>query len=396
MPTLGCSRHVAFVQDKCNGPRLCELTEASSISYERKLDDVSAATVVIPLYGDATAPCCVCLGDVEPWCHQLTIVREGDGVVWTGPITKVRYGRDEVTIEAKDKLAWLQFRVNELAVSYPDNFTVSMTTIAQDIIFKAMAEDSDAPCFLSNSFTSFQPGTYPGILDLGDGRPSGTSTEAQAGGSERSFIFEPFAGPTAFDDLAQLGDAGMDFTVMNQVLILMSEDLPDRAIGVLTDEMILGDIEVIKDGEAMGSRFYVRWEGDEDCDTCAAPQGAGCPCPAFAEVAEGDEQCYGAIERIIDGLSANSQGTAQNIANLYLARGRTAPRLIELPEGTRLSPDVPWEMNDMIPGQRIDVALTSLCLPVFQSFKLQNVSVTDEGDDEIISVDLVAVEQTSS
>lgn len=118
MATLGCSTHTAFIQGKCNRARLCELTDASEITYNRKLDDISTATVVIPITGNDDSACCECLGDVEPWCHQLTIVREGDGVVWTGPIQKVNYGRNEVVIEASDKLAWLLYRVNEINLCY--------------------------------------------------------------------------------------------------------------------------------------------------------------------------------------------------------------------------------------------------------------------------------------
>lgn len=391
--TLGCSRHVAYVQNKCNGRRLCELVDASEITYNRVLDDISEATVSIPLAGDATTPCCQCLADIEPWCHQLTIVREGDGVVWTGPIQKITYGSDQVTIQAKDKLAWLLYSVNELAVDYTDNTTVSLTDIAMQIIRVAVAENEEAICFIdSDDFLSnCDTGECNGIINLGDDRPPGFP---------RSFLFEAFAGPTAFDDLTQLGQSGIDFTVINQVLILKSEDLPTRSIGVLNDDLILGDLEITKDGTIMANRVYVRYEGDDDCTgSCGVPPGPGCPCPKFAEA---DTQCYGRVERIIDGLSINfdtditkAQDTAQEVAQKYIERGSIAPRVIELPSGTRLSPDCNFGINELIPGQRIDVALTTFCFPVFQKFKLQGMSVTDNGTEEVITVDLQTVESTA-
>lgn len=388
---LGCSKHVAYVQNKCNGRRLCELVDASNISYNRVLDDISEATVIIPLSGDVATPCCSCLADVEPWCHQLTIVREGDGVVWTGPIQKITYGRDAVTIQAKDKLAWLLFRINEITLPAGQwtnpNTTYSMTNMAVDIIELAMAEDNDSPCFIDgNSLIDSCATSCGGILNLGDDRPVGFP---------RSFQFDAFAGPTAFDDLTQLSESGIDFTVINQVLILKSEDLPTRPIGTLTDDLIIGDVNITKDGTIMANRVYVRYEGDDDCAVCgggcpcASPS---CPCPGFAEA---PEQCYGAIERMFDGLGAQDQASAVEIANMYIERGSIAPRLIELPSGTRLSPDCSFGINELIPGQRIDVALSTFCFPVFQKFKLQAVNVEDDGIEEVISVDLQTVESTA-
>ena len=396
MPTLGCSTHVAYITDKCNGVRICDLENASEINYNRKLDDISDAMVVIPTGGDAHNACCDCLKNVEPWCHQLTIVREGDGVVWSGPVQKVTYGRNQVTIEARDKLAWLLYRVNKVPVDFslngPATSTspgsappyVPLTNIAMEIIRLAMGEDADEPCFIDgdpliNSCTS----GCGGILNMGDDRPADFP---------RKFYFEAFGGPTAYDDISTLGEAGMDFTVINQTLILMSEDLPNRAIGILTDEMILGDVEVIKDGTTMGNTFWVRYEGDDDCVGTCTPQGSLiCPCPG---VAEGNHYCYGAIERVIDSTGAQDVDQATGIAQQYLERGEVVPRRIEFPSGTRLSPDTPWSINDMICGQRVDVALSTLCLPIFQSFKLQAVTVTDNGTDESIAVDLLAIETT--
>lgn len=406
---LGCSTHVAYVQDKCNGPRLCELIDASSITYNRRLDDISTAVVIVPMFGDSEnpGPCCECLGKVEPWCHQLTIVREGDGVVWTGPIQKITYGSNDVVIEASDKLAWLQYRVNELGLCYSsacggvDNTTIPLTQIAEDIITLAMADDGDSPCF--TDCIVIPPSPDP--LLATDGLPLVF---------DRQFFFEAFGGPTAYDDLVQLGNAGIDFTVINQCLVLTGENLPTRAIGILTDEMILGDVHIIKDGTSMGNRFFVRYEGDDDPVQCKAQCDAGCgcncpqcsdpivtpcyltPCPGFAETNEADQFCYGSIERVIDNVGAQDVETANGVAARYLARGKIAPRQIELPSGTRLSPDAPWGINDMICGQRIDVAISKLCFSVFQSFKLQGMEVTDDGTDEQITVDLVAVEQTSS
>lgn len=364
--TLGCSQHVAYIQDKCNGPRLCELLDITELSYDRRLDDISEAFVVIPISGDMDDPCCSCLADVEPWCHQLTIVRESDGVVWSGPIQKVTYGFNSVRIEAKDKLAWLQVRVNELTLGGNNpNFTKCLTTIAKEIIELAMSED-DSPCLLDC------------ILDMGDGLPLGADR------SREDFV--GFGGPTAYDDLVVMGNGGVDYTTVNQCIILTGEHLPDTSVGILTDEMILGDVSIVKDGTQLGNRFYVRYTGDDDCAGICVPQGSPiCPCPARAD---GTKECYGLVERHIDGIQMPNLLAAQVTAQIWLDSSRLVPRVVEFGGETKLSPECPWKLNDMIPGQRLDVALSKLCIPIYQGFKIQQVSVTDGAGGESISVTL--------
>ena len=371
--TLGCSQHVAYVQSKCNGPRLCELKGITNLTYDRRLDDISEAFIEIAVGGDVENPCCNCLGDIEPWCHQLTIVREGDGVVWSGPIQRITYGYHSVRIEAKDKLAWLQVRINEDDIEFIDNTTVPLTTIAATIAEVAMADDGDSPCFLDC------------VLDLGDSLPIGEN---------RSRVFPAFAGPTAFDDFQAMADSGIDYTVINHCLVLMGEDLPARAIGTLTDEHILGELELSKDGTQQGNRFFVRYDGDDDCAGICTPQASECPCPAVSD--DVDQSCYGSIERIVgNDLGLQNIEDAEQTANTYTNASKIAPRRIEFPPGTRLSANTPWQINDMIPGQRVDVALSKLCFPIFESFKLQAMTVEDSSDGEIISVDLISLNITT-
>lgn len=379
MSVLGCSQHVVYIQDKCNGPRLCELLDATDLTYDRRLDDISTASVTVPISGDADDPCCSCLADIQPWCHQLTIVRESDGVVWSGPVVRVTYGYNSVTIEARDKMAWLQKRVNEIAVVWPyPNTTIPLTTMAKTIIEVAMADD-DSPCLIDN------------ILDMGDDFPAGSDRSVGNGipnATDPTHVgFPAFGGPTPYDDIQTIVAAGMDFTVINQVIVLKGEALPDTSIGILTDEMILGEVSIIKDGFLGANRVFVRYDKDDDCaGTCTAP-GSPCPCPGEAD---GNQECYGLLEMVVPDSSGGAANldTARVIAQAYVNASRIVPLSVEFPGETRLSPECPWAFNDMIPGQRLDVALSKLCLPVYQGFKIQQVTVTDNADGEAISVTL--------
>src|ERR1051325_64660 len=376
MSVLGSSQHQVFVQQKCRGPRLCQLSGVTELQYDRRLDDISQAVVTVSISGDVDEPCCECLGSSEPFCHALTIVREGDGVVWYGPIVDIDYGYNTVTIEANDNLVWLTKRVNEIDVTwgYP-NTTIELTTMAKTLIEVAMA-DEDGGCVLDC------------VLDLGDGLPAGTDRSVDFGirsPTNPNFIgFPAFGGPTAYDDLLALTNSGIDVTAINHCILLSGEGLPSVPIGILTDEMILGEVSIRKNGRLAANRVYSRYADDDDDTECSSHvPSAPTPCPA---VAEGDQECYGLLEMVTpDPGEVADLASAQVLAEIYMNASRLVPRTIEFPSGTKLSPDCPWGLNDMIPGQRLDVALSKLCVPIYQAFKLQEVSVVDNAEGEEIS-----------
>lgn len=302
--------------------------------------------------GSVDQACCQCLADVEPYCHELHITRDGE-VVWMGPIVNIKYGFNQVTILADDVLGWLRVAILEGDIDYRSVFPgigpADLTIIAQDIIETALADHPVEPCVLDYIIPILS-----GVV-----------------GERRFIAFED----TAFDHLEALSDTGLDFTVVGRSIILGGEDFPGSAIGILTDDFIVGeDVEITKDGDLMGNRFYVRFTDD-----------MGMPA-----VVEGDQECYGPIER----SQPNTLGlvgltSAIQTGEALLAAGRIAPRIIEFPSTTQLASDTPWEMSDMIPGQRIDVSLSRFCFSAFQSFKLTGVTVTQEnGEDEKVGITL--------
>lgn len=396
---LGCLSDLqVFVTDKCSAPRLCQLTNIVSVQWNRKLDEISEASITVAL---SDPECCECMASIEPWCHMIHIIRNGD-IVWQGPVTRITYGYESVTIEARDILAFLEVTVPK--GSY-DNITISnknggeITDLAVDILEIGFAERDS--CFTANIVQT----------DLGNnpitGQPIRPTLFSDTLISEDNG-FVAFEG-SIFDWLTILAENGLDYTVIGLTIVLGVEatDLP--AIGVLTDEHIRGEIAVSKDGYLMTNRVYVRYEGDDIAANCAANCGAGqvppiatcplcndagtntpcynTPCPATAEVA--NKSCYGPIERVFDNGEVGNFTTAQQTANAYASVGSFAPRTVEFPGGTSLSADTPWDINSMIPGQRVNTAFTGICLDTFQVFVLQGVEYNLDADgDEEISISL--------
>lgn len=344
---LGCAVNKAHVTWRCGSPRLCSLTGATEIFYTRVLDDISEAQITITLSGSDDI-CCECLGDIEPWCHELHITRDGEDP-WMGPITEITYGYETVVIKALDILGWLQVRVAEIDLPAPPG-PEDLTTIAQQIIDVAFADDGDGPCALD--YVVAQPTGI--VLDL---------------------LFPAFT-DNAFEQLDQLSDLGLDFTVVGRSIVLGPEDFPVAPIATLKDEHILGDIQLTKNGLLQGNRWFVHFTGDNNL-------------PAMREA---PVQCYGRIERLrSEDAALQNLADAEETAQIYVDATATAPRLIEIPGGSQLSPETPWTLAEMIPGARVDVSLTKLCVDATQSFRLVGVEVHQNAEGEKISVSLSPV-----
>lgn len=108
---LGCANDYQVTVHWRGGKRpFINLQGVTKIHWERRLDEVSQAEVVInkPLAGEG---CCGMLGYIRPWMHEVTIYRDGV-LVWQGPIVTTVEERGSLTLKCKDVLAWLDRRVN--------------------------------------------------------------------------------------------------------------------------------------------------------------------------------------------------------------------------------------------------------------------------------------------
>jgi hypothetical protein len=349
---LGCGVNEAYITWKCGTPRFCPVLDTTEITYGRTLNDISEATVVVSLAGTADETCCECLGDVEPWCHELHIARDGVDV-WLGPITEVVYEFDKVTIRALDLLGWSTVRIAEVDIS---NATlggaplIDMTVFAQAILDVAFAEDD--PCILD-----YVSSSLTGILGA------------------RTF---PAYADTAFDQLDAIAQtASLDYTVVGRTTILTGPAVPTTPIATLLDDHIIGTVELTKSGLQQANRWFVHYD-DDDTDI---PPGPGV-------ASASDQYCCGLIERMKTGTGIPAKESAEQAAQdlLDATPYAAAPRLLEIPDGSQLSPEAPWPFEAMIPGVRIDVGVTRLCVDATQSFRLVGVQVRQTKDGEEVTI----------
>lgn len=348
---LGCSKPQIFITGRCASTGVtCVIDEQviSRCTWDRRLDDIAEATVIMNLSGDTFYTCCECLAEAEPWCHELHIWRNGEEV-FVGPIQKIEYEFETVTVTAKDSLAWLTKRVPPVDLNFLAG-TTDLTDQAILLLETAFAEDT-VTCEIDNIFAE----------------PTGMSW---------ALFFEKF-NKKAIEILRDLGDVGLDFTTVGRTIVLIGNTEPLTPLVLLTDEHIMGSVKVTKDGTIQANRYYVHFEGDGGI-------------PASGEAV--DFHCYGPLEEIRDSDGLSSGIDAAAVADEYVEASAIAPRTIEVPEGSQLSPDTPWTINEMVCGARVDVSITRLCLNLTQSFRLTGVEVNYTPEDgEQVGITLVPI-----
>lgn len=328
---LGCGESTVFITARCSGQVACVLDGITSLKWDRRLDDISEAEVEIGLGGDSTATCCLCLAEVEPWCHELHIWRDGIEV-WVGPIVEIMYSYSKVSIRALDSLAWLTVRIPSIDINFTAVNT-DLSTIGEFIIETAFALDT-VTCELDNLYV--QPTGFLGKR-----------------------FFEAFSG-TAFDFLDDVAETGLDYTTLGRTIVLVGDTTPLTPLILLDDTHILGEVEIRKAGNLQGNRWYVHFDGDLGT-------------PASGEAV--NFFCYGPIERLQPGDGLQDGVSAGQAADIYVASTAIAPRIMEVPPGSRLSSDTPWTINEMVPGARVDVSIVRTCFQLTQSFRLTLVEI---------------------
>lgn len=353
---LGCGVASVFLTRRCaSSGVLCVLDAyVVDLTWGRKLDDVSEAEVVCQFGGEVDFACCECLAEAEPWCTELHVWRDG-AEVWVGPVQTIEYAHDTVTVTAKDSLAWLDVRIPPGNIDYTAATGLGATDlsdIAEDVLNIAFA--SDAPTFTCEIDNLYKV----------------------ASGEVSERFFEEYSTPL-LEILFDLADTGLNVTTLGRTIVLVGDDTPLVPLILLNDEHIIGDIKVLKDGQSQGNRYYVHFDGDGGI-------------PALSEAT--DFYCYGAIERLRDGDGLYDGVSAGQVGDAYVKASAIAPRRIEIPDGSRLSPDTPWTINQMVPGTRVDVAVTRMCLNLTQSFILTGITVKySSGNGEEVGITLTPI-----
>lgn len=351
---LGCGEHVGVIYERGGEVPLFDLEKPISFDWERTRDDISKAQVEV----SAASGCCDLLGDIQTGFHELHLFRDGQKV-WEGPITRLEYNRDSVELFADDIL-WVP-KNTALAVGYNK------------------AHPNIAKCgWVMNWLLMDQTFSKNGDPWNGAGHVHWVKGSDDP---DTSSSVKPYAMTTweDFDKYAE--DKGMDYTVVGRDIYFWETHLRWRTIDPpLTEQYLPGGLSIVEYGNEFATRVIVTNGNGYHAQRSA---------PAWA-IAK-----YGYIDRVVSSYNEAAGTEAPTTEELkgwgeqaqsLLDNSFPAPVRVRVPENSGLSPEAPYDINDLIAGSWIQVETDSLCRSSDQWHKLDHVKVHEEGGGETVTI----------
>lgn len=330
---LGACRADSYrviVRDK-TGPEIVEL-DFTQLQWDRRLDDVSEATLTIPPGAD----CCGKLADIWPWRHELAISRDGDEV-WTGPIRVIADCTSGMIVKATDVLGWLQRRV----IHEDHDWTVNLLGAVQ------AAEE-----LIQDGFAPDDPDVLRHLFTVGTGVVGG-----------RSYVADS---KYVIDALADLAKGSLDFTTIGRRIVLMPSGHELGRTTLVTCDHFAGDVCTSVDGDDAATRTIVTGVG-------------------VTGTAGGVDPYFGLVELLVDDQRIGRQATADDQAAGLLEGRNPPPLLVQPPQGSGLAPDAPICLSDLVPGVTVPVSVNCTCRAALQDMRLTQLTVNVSADGETLA-----------
>lgn len=342
MKTLGCAeRYTATIEwmATTTNPRprsrLVQIANPVSVSWERRLDEPSEATVFVPRTS-LDPDCCRKLGLVRPFQFEMSVWRDDD-LVWQGPVYDVTFSKDGVNIVARDMLQWLEFRWNHA--------TWNWTGAPEDLGYASWYLIRDAVLLPDADPLLFSYVTYETI---------GVTTELS---------------PTSqgeIDTLPQLREwasSGMDITTLGRAIIIKRERDADEYVNdpvrLADRDFLNGNVQIRLPGADMATRVGVEGNGTA----------ALFPFPSAGNAN------YGLVERKFksESITVFADALSQAKARIGVMFPDRA-EFVVVPDDSRLMPDAPVTLDRLLCGERIDIYVQNFCRDLTRSMKLVRVS----------------------
>jgi acetyl esterase/lipase len=341
-PRLDIGHYQVGVYSRGGEHRLTMLPRVSALNFKRTLDDTSSASVtcVSEEWADL----------IHPWQHEIHIFRN-NRLAWCGPVRDKEYDPETGTIvlDCRDLFAWMDFRRAHNEIDLLE------TDVAD--VFVALME----------SALSADPS--PNIL-----------IDKTAVGSTIDFYYDPEIPKIVAEDLRQMAESGVDYTTYLRTVIVRGEYLDKAPIGTML-RAHLAKMPLVKESGEMATQLLLTGAGG---DLHSHPDVALTP-------AQWDLHPYGLLEQIYDGDKLFDSDDVSAIEKAAKSRYELMkePRLF-LSE-MQLNASAPVEMEDLIPGRRIDVKMDVGAIPLISMYRLQTLSVDVDGTSETIKLEVTSL-----
>lgn len=362
--TLGCGTHRAFVYRR-GGERLVgEITEITSLEWERVRDEISVSKIKVTGW---SKDCGALLAILQPWAYEVVIFRDNgfsQDRVWEGPITLLTYEADSVTIQCRDVMAYAYRRIIKQ--------TMTDTATGATVVDRAKR-------ILQNVFAPDDPNL------LGYLTPLVRSDDAR----QRRSI--PAYARTAYEEIDDMAaNAGLDYTAVGRRIMLWGTR---HRIGTLPEfrDSDLGHAPIVSVyGMSFANRYVV-----------ADGNGLWGEATEGLDPVSGNDPNYGLVEILSSSWAADAEAesgeiTAESQANNITSFKQFAQRaisdrnpppvVVRVPDNTSLNPDAAVSIQHLIPGVVIPLRSTGGLRSVVASQKLDSVRVSEQGGLESITV----------
>lgn len=320
------------------------------IELGRVLDGISTAQVDLITAG---ADCCGQLAAVDHWNTDLVITATNpidgrDDVLWSGPVRKATFRRGSVTVEATDILSFLQVRMMEIDATY-------------------------GPADVSDIFIALA--TY--ALEKGGSPPEYEFVRFDSGVVE-SRVIEASSYRMAWSVAGEMLEAGLDVTAFGSRIIVGVPPLQPMS---LTDNDVLGAVEVTKDGDDYLNRAI----GSASRDITGIY-------PAGPPVGQNG---YPLVEGVLSDSQLPDIASAEAAAKARYDFAVNGVRRVKASGGVVLLPSSRIDPRTLVPGQLINFAATETCYKANETLRLGKLSIVVEKGREIATIDLQPVGGTA-
>lgn len=360
--TLGCGKHTIDIYRRGGKVRVGTITSVSHLDYSRVRDDISTARVEVSGWD---VDCGNLLSKLQTWAYEVVIFRDnGYSVdrVWEGPITKLTYEQDKVTIDAKDVIVYAYRRIIKQAMNDTANGG-TVTDRALRVLQNAFAPDDP------NVLAYLQP-----IFHDDDAR---------------EYRSTPAYSRTAFEEIDDMAaNAGLDYTAVGRSILLWST------------KHRIGTLQEFRDSD-FGAPPIVSEYGMSMANFYSVSDGNGVHGEASRLGPDGIDEVYGIVEMLSSTWASDSQAdsgtytqagliTVQNSFKDFAERSISdrypPPVIVRVPDNTSLNPDAVVSIQQLVPGVLIPLRSKGTLRTVHGNQKLDALKVVEEDNSETISV----------
>lgn len=381
---LGCGFNRVFVYRRGGTIPVGEITGATKVDWSRVRDDISQANVEVSLLNAESQKCAPLLAELRSWLHEIVIFRDmGHGAqrVWEGPITRLTYTSDGVSIAARDVMVWPYRRIMRLG--YNDAFRVVGRRYDNDgniivpgtVLSQPQKVTIRSSQILQNALAYDDPNILPYL----------TLIERDDDAKESRVVPEWSRGAwQEVDDLA--AKAGLDYTTVGRRIILWDTHteigrLPEMRDGDFDTDPIVTEYGMQAAnvyGVTNNGGVYGMAERESFRDEYGYIE--------MLSSAYGEDDEAGADITLTDEARARLEETLTGQAERNIAGRWPVPVVVRVPDNSTLNPDLNITINQLIPGVHIPLRSDSTLRKVAQLQKLDSMRCVQTADGEQIMV----------